>query len=97
MQGRYDNLQRLFVTFNSTGAIAPTLIGVPMPQSVMATVGEGLALGDQMTVVLVPRVVPLWERTRNRIVEIWGATWDFLNRPLFPGLATARWIDWRFM
>ena len=93
MQGRYDNLRRLFVTFNTPGSLAPALIGVPVPQSVI--VMEGLAIGDQMTVVLVPRVVPLWERTRNRIVEIWGATWDFLNRPLLPGLAT-RWIDRSF-
>ena len=82
------------MTFNTPGSLAPALIGVPVPQSV--SVMEGFALGDQMTVVLVPRVVPLWERTRDRLVEIWGATWDFLNRPLFPGLAT-RWIDWRFM
>ena len=82
------------MTFNTPGSLAPALIGIPVAQAVF--VMEGFALGDQMTVVLVPRVVPLWERTRNRLVEIWGATWDFLNRPLFPGLAT-RWIDWRFM
>ena len=96
MQGRYDAQQRLYVTFNAPGSVAP-FIGSPMPQSVVSFVNEGLSFGDQTGVVLVPRVVPLWERTRNRIVEIWGATWDFLNRPLFPGLATARWIDWRFM
>lgn len=86
MQGRYDNQQRLYVTFAAPNLFSLGYIGVPVPQDVF--VSEHIGFGDTVTVTVVPRVVPLWERIRNGIVNGWGRTWDFLNRPVFPGLAT---------
>jgi hypothetical protein len=86
MQGRYDQLQRLYVTFSEPNLFSLGYIGAPVPQDVY--VYDHIGFSDNMTVVLVPKVVPLWERIRNGLVNGWGRAWDFLNRPVFPGLAT---------
>ena len=85
MQGRYDSQRRLYVTFSAPVIGAQALV---VPAMRFGTVAESVSIGDFVAVTVTPRSLTWWERARNAIDTAWGQAWDFLNRPLFPGLAT---------